>query len=185
MAEESKNKSSKLAVAYMLGFYPPLVRTFKNYTCSPVPKDDEDAFRLDREGRDVELKDYFSFRQKSVDLAAASQAPDKLKKLFRYNPNFADKIADAECDSNNILGMIEHEAFVERESETKSLIDLENEEKRNKISQSVKAKLDYEDDNQVGLEQASKRNDLNSRRKTRNKSAFSQVIERKRKQKQE
>jgi len=66
--QQRKTQSNEPAVAYFLGFYPPLVRTFKNYSCYPAPQEGEDTFRLDKEGMNRILQKAIERRNES-DLA--------------------------------------------------------------------------------------------------------------------
>jgi len=91
--EDSKTKSSKPAVAYLLGFYPPLVRTLVNYSCSSdFQEGGEDSFRFDKKGENGELKDFLNFREEIEDLANSSQATDKMKRIFNANLTLANDI---------------------------------------------------------------------------------------------
>lgn len=78
------------------------MRTLENYSCSPAPKHGEDTFRLDKEGREQELKDFYEFREEITDLATSSRASDKLKAMFEKNLRLADEIIAAEFDSYKI-----------------------------------------------------------------------------------
>jgi len=125
LMQHRKTQSNEPAVAYFLGFYPPLVRTFKNYSCFPAPQKGEDAFRLDKEGMNIELKNFFTFYCEMQDRANYSQASQKLIRMFNTSVAFVDKILAAELDSQQILGLNVNGGIAELEDNRQKNIGLE------------------------------------------------------------
>jgi len=157
-AANSKIEPGRSAVAYLLGFSPPLVRTVKNYSCHPVPKRGEDAFRLDVEGRNNELKDFYDFFIQSQDIASSSRAPDRLKAKFLESLTLAEGILAAENDFHRKLEMRELDegrdllqdgAIAKMHDSAVSLIGTEKGRKKGHTSRCINADLDNEDKTDV------------------------------------
>jgi len=157
---DSKIELSKSAVAYLLGFSTPIVRIVKNYSCPPVPKQGEDTFRLDIEGRSTELKDFYDFFLESQDIASASQASNQLKAKFQESLALAEDILAAENDLSAKFEMpkiderwdeLLDDAVAKVQNNAVSLVGTGKEGKIEDIARSINLDLDSETANKTEM----------------------------------